>query len=63
MVLHECFASAIVFRRLAVEIHYIDIFFFASLNKEALPQIEWVDYRCSAEFIRPTACIWMTDDR
>ena len=24
-------------------------------DKLALPQIKWVDYRCRAEFIRPTA--------
>ena len=27
----------------------------------ALPQIEWVDYRCRAEFIRPTAIIAIGD--
>ena len=27
------------------------------LKIEAPPQIEWVDYRCRAEFIRPTAMI------
>ena len=25
------------------------------VNNKALPQIEWVDYRCRVEFIRPTA--------
>jgi hypothetical protein len=25
-----------------------------------LPLIEWVDYRRRAEFIWPTACVWMT---
>jgi len=27
----------------------------------ALPHIEWVDYRCRAEFIRPTAIIAIGD--
>ena len=33
----------------------------APSNKSALPRIEWVDYRCRAEFIRPTAIFAIGD--